>query len=86
MSDSPAVRQAIAALHWPGHLEIGEPDIAARVAEYGTDSGWPCDEWDWTRHLVVRRIDGTFADHGPASWNRENPHAPAVPQWLTRDE
>lgn len=66
MNDSPAVQQAMASLHWPGWLEIGEPDTAARVAEYGTDyEQWPCGEWGWTRHLLARQVDGKVIDLGP---------------------
>jgi hypothetical protein len=60
------LQQAMASLHYPGWLEIGEPDISATIAEYGSDFyQWPCDEWDWTRHLILRQVDGTMVDLGP---------------------
>lgn len=81
--DNPAVRQALAAL--PGWLETGEPNIAARIAEYGADfEQWPCDEWDWTRHLLVPQIDGQVRDVGPAYWDWETPWS-QQPFRLSRD-
>jgi hypothetical protein len=62
------LHHAVAALYDPGCLEIGEPDLAARIAEYGTSyEQWPCDEWDWTRHLLAQQLDGNWKDIGPQS-------------------
>jgi hypothetical protein len=57
-------QQAVAALHHPGWLAIGTPDVSARIAERGADydvagTGGPVDEWDWQRRVPVRATDGT---------------------------
>lgn len=68
-------RRAIAALHWPGWLEIGEPDLSARIAERGAGydvagAGGQVDEWDWQRRVPQRRLDGSVRifEYEPDGW------------------
>jgi hypothetical protein len=58
-------QQAMAALHWPGWLEVGEADVAADVAEYGWTE-WPPQrqEWTWMRDLCPN-IHGELINLGP---------------------
>lgn len=55
-------RKAIAALYWPGWLEIGTPDVSARIAERGAGwneaSGHEVDEWDWQRRITIPLVGG----------------------------
>lgn len=62
MTDS---RKIIAALHWPGYVSTGSPDVSAKIAEVGpgydtTTTDGRVDVWDWQRYVPEMQRDGTI--------------------------